>query len=116
MIGDERQDRFAHLKRRASERADRTVGRMRAGIASLRATRQKITAEALKQVTRESEPGFAGLSFQVIRWNPRAYALYREAAEAFTGVPVADSQRRGRQQRRSRRSQKRTPGSSYDPL
>ena len=36
----------------------------------------KITAESLKQVTRELEPGFAGVSFQVIRRNPRAYALY----------------------------------------
>src|SRR5688500_7244717 len=73
-------DPFAHLKRRASERADRTVERLRAGIAALQATGQKITAESLKQITRELEPGFAGLSFQVIRRNPRAYALYREAA------------------------------------
>src|SRR5438874_218183 len=63
-------DPFAHLKRRASERADRTVERIRAGIAALRAARMKITAESLKHATREMEPGFAGLSFQVIRRNP----------------------------------------------
>lgn len=72
-------DPFAHLKRQATERSDRTVERMSAGIAALRAGGQKITAESLKQATRELEPGFAGLSFQVIRRNPRAYALYREA-------------------------------------
>jgi hypothetical protein len=77
------QDPFARLRQRANERADRTVERLRAGIAALQATGQKITAESLKQITRELEPGFAGLSFQVIRRNPRAYAVYREAADAF---------------------------------
>ena len=42
------------------------------------------------------EPGFAGLSFQVIRRNPRAYALYREAADAFTAPAVADEQPRAK--------------------
>jgi hypothetical protein len=106
-------DSFAHLKRQATERSDRTVERARAGIAALRAGGQKITAESLKQVTRELEPGFGGLSFQVIRWNPRAYALYREAADAF-GVPAAgDGLPRPRRRRRVRR---RTPHASYDPL
>ena len=82
-------DPFARLKRQAAERSDRTVERIGAGIAALRAGGQKITAESLKQATRELEPGFAGLSFQVIRRNPRAYALYREAADAFA-VPAAD--------------------------
>src|SRR5438094_4454650 len=109
-------DPFVHLKRQASERSDRTVERLSAGIAALRAGGQKITAEALKQVTRELEPGFAGLSFQVIRRNPRAYALYREAAEAFSAAPAADKQRRGRRQRRSRASANRTPRSPYDRL
>src|SRR5260370_42128394 len=76
-------DPFAHLKQRAAERADRTVERLRAGIAALRSAEQKITAESLKQVTRELKPGFAGLSFQAIRRNPWAYALYRHAAAAF---------------------------------
>ncbi len=108
-------DPFAHLKQRAAERADRTVERMRAGIAALRAADQRITAESLKQVTRELEPGFAGLSFQVIRRNPRAYQLYREAASAFSAPATRDDQRRGKP-RRARRRATRTPRSSYDPL
>ena len=109
------EDPFAHLKQRAAERADRTVGRLRAGIAALRAADQKITAESLKQVTREVEPGFAGLSFQVIRRNPRAYALYRDAASAFAAPAVPDDQQRGKR-RRARRGASRTPRSSYDRL
>ena len=108
------EDPFAHLKQRAAERADRTVERLRAGIAALRAADQKITAESLKQVTRELEPGFAGLSFQVIRRNPRAYALYRDAASAFRAPATPDDQRRG--SRRARRGARRTPRSSYDQL
>ncbi|MDQ6673434.1 MAG: hypothetical protein M3069_22275, partial [Chloroflexota bacterium] len=108
-------DPFAHLKQRAAERADRTVERLRAGIAALRAAEHKITAESLKQVTRELEPGFAGLSFQVIRRNPRAYQLYREAASAFSGSPTADDQPRGKR-RRVRKSARRPPRTSYDPL
>src|SRR5260370_6401313 len=107
-------DPFAHLKQRAAERADRTLERLRAGIAALRAANQKITAESLKQVTRALEPGFAGLSFQVIRRNPRAYALYREAASAFSAPATSDDQRRG--SRRARRGARRTPRSSYDQL
>jgi hypothetical protein len=108
---EEAEDPFAHLKQRAAERADRTVERLRAGIAALRATDQKITAESLKQVTRELEPGFAGLSFQVIRRNPRAYQLYREAASAFTASATPDNKQRGK-----RRGARRTPRSAYDPL
>jgi hypothetical protein len=59
-------DPFAHLKQQAAERSERTVERTSAGIAALRKSAQKITAESLKQATRELEPGFAGLSFQVI--------------------------------------------------
>jgi hypothetical protein len=84
MSATKQSDPFAHLKQRASARAERTVERLRAGITALQARGQKITAETLKQITCELEPGFAGLSFQVIRRNPRAYALYREAADAFT--------------------------------
>jgi hypothetical protein len=40
------------------------------------------------QVTRDLEPGFAELSFQVIRRNTRAYALYREAADASSTLPT----------------------------
>ena len=109
------QDPFAHLKQRAAARADRTVERIRAGIAALTAAGQKITAESLKQVTRELEPGFTGLSFQVIRRNPRAYQLYREAASAFTASATPDAQQRGKR-RRARRGARRTPRSSYDPL
>jgi hypothetical protein len=107
-------DPFAHLKKRANERAERTLERVRTGIAALRARGQKITAESLKQVTRELEPGFAGLSFQVIRRNPRAYALYREAADAFTASLAPDNERRKR--RRARRASRKTPHASYDPL
>src|ERR1700682_4347149 len=109
------EDPFAHLKQRAAERADRTLERLRVGIAALRAADQKITAESLKQVTRELEPGFAGLSFQVIRRNPRAYELYREAASAFSAPATPDDQPRGNR-RRARRGTRRTPRSSYDPL
>src|SRR5260370_31623962 len=112
---DQKQDPFAHLKQRASERSDRTVERMRAGIAALRAADHKITAESLKQVTHDLEPGFAGLSFQVIRRNPRAYELYRDAANAFTAPATPDDKRR-RKRLRARRGASRTPRSSYDPL
>jgi hypothetical protein len=109
-------DPFAHLKQQASERSDRTVARTSAGIAALRANGRKITAESLKQATRELEPGFAGLSFQVIRRNPRAYALYREAADAFTAQTGNDKQPRVTRRRRRRGPSSRTPRSSYDPL
>jgi hypothetical protein len=109
-------DPFAHLKRQATERSDRTVERTSAGIAALRAGGQKITAESLKQATRELEPGFSGLSFQVIRRNPRAYALYREAAHAFSEQALADKPPRARRRRRVRGAGGRTPRSSYDPL
>lgn len=106
-------DPFAYLKRQATERSDRTVERIRAGIAALRADRKKITAESLKQATRDLELGFAGLSFQVIRRNPRAYALYREAADAFAAPAAGDRQPRPRRRQRARR---RTPHAAYDPL
>jgi len=109
-------DPFAHLKQQASERSDRTVERTKAGIAVLRAAGRKITAESLKQATRELEPGFAGLSFQVIRRNPRAYALYRDAADAFTTQAVNDKQPRAKRRRRQGGASGRTPRSSYDPL
>jgi hypothetical protein len=108
-------DPFAHLKQRASERADRTVDRLRAGVAALQATDRKITAESIKQVTRDLEPGFAGLSFQVIRRNARAYAIYREAADAFSTSRAIDDQQKKRR-RRGRSGAHRTPHSSYDPL
>jgi hypothetical protein len=114
MIEEQPEDPFAHLKQRALERAQRTVERMRAGIAALHGRGQTITAESLRQVTRELEPGFAGLSFQVIRRNPRAYALYREAADAFSASATSDDQRPKR--RRARRPNRRTPRASYDPL
>ena len=110
-----RQDPFAHLRQHASERADRTVARTRAGIAALRTAGQRITAESLKQATRDLEPGFTGLSFQVIRRNLRAYELYREAADAFT-APSAPDNERGRRRRRHARGATRKPHSSYDPL
>jgi hypothetical protein len=116
MSNPEGTDPFAHLKRQATERSHRTVERTSAGIAALRADGRKITAESLKQATRELEPGFAGLSFQVIRRNPRAYALYRDAADAFTVQAVADKQPRERRRRRVRGAGGRTPRSSYDPL
>ena len=108
-------DPFAHLKQRANERADRTVERLQAGIARLQATGDKITAESLKRITRELEPGFAGLSFQVIRRNPRAYALYREAADAFSTPAIRDNQQDKRRRRR-RADRRRTPRAAYDPL
>jgi hypothetical protein len=111
MRNPEPPDPFAHLRRRASERANRTLERLSAAIAALRSAGRKITAESLKQVTRELEPGFAGLSFQVIRRNARAYELYREAADAFTTQPTADKKRHVRRRRRPR-----TRHTSYDPL
>ena len=88
MMNPEVSDPFADLKRRATERADRTVERLRAGIAALQANGQKITAESIKQITRDLEPGFAGLSFKVVRRNASAYALYRDAADAFSTKPA----------------------------
>jgi hypothetical protein len=91
------------------------VERIRAGITALQATGRKITADSIKQVTRELEPGYAGLSFQVIRRNPRAYALYREVADAFRAEPTSNRKQR-RRHRRSGRSSRQEPRSSYDPL
>ena len=108
-------DRFAHLKQRASERADRTVERVRAGIGNLQARRLKITAESIKQTTRELEPGFSGVSFQVIRRNPRAYEIYREAADAFRAGSPSSKKQRGKRRRRTQASTERAR-SSYDPL
>jgi len=111
-------DRFAYLRQQASDRADRTVERTRAGIAVLQAAGQRITAESLKQATRELEPGFAGVSFQTIRRNPRAYALYRDTAEAFRDPPSGGSDRRRRKPNRQRRrkTEDRTTRALYDPL
>jgi hypothetical protein len=109
-------DAFAHLKQRAAERADRTVERIRAGIAALRANGGKITAESIKQVTRDLEPGFARLSFQVMRRNARAYALYREAADAFSGRQTFDGNPRKKRRRRVGRLPGQERRSPYDPL
>src|SRR5437868_13750392 len=106
---------YAHLKRRAIERANRTVERTRAGLAALRATGRKITTESLKQMTRDLETGFPGLSFQVIRRNARAYALCWEAADAFRAGPRSETRQRRRGQRRTRASA-RGSSSSYDPM
>jgi len=106
-------DPFAQLKQRASERSDRTVDRVQAGIRALQATGRKITAESLKQITRELEPGYSGVSFQVIRRNQRAYDLYRKAADAFALPSKSES---GERTSRRTRRRKRTPRPPYDPL
>jgi hypothetical protein len=109
-------DPFAHLKQRAQERARRTVERTRGAIRALRTRGEKITAEALERASRELEPGFAGLSFQVIRRNPTAYALYREAAEAFA-APAGETASPARTGRRpATRAGRRVPRAAYDPL
>src|SRR5690242_6907132 len=59
---------FPDLKRHASQRATGTVDRRAA--AAVRAASQKLTAGTIKQATRELEPGFARMSFQVIRRIP----------------------------------------------
>ena len=53
-----------------------------------------------------------------LRRNPRAYALYREAASAFSAPLTPAHQRRSKRPRARRGSQgaSRTPRSSYDPL
>jgi hypothetical protein len=109
-------DPFAHLKQHASERADRTVERLQAGITALRSAGRNITAESIRQMTRELEPGFAGLSFQVIRRNARAYVLYRDAATAFTSEAASAGRRKARGRRRARRGAGRNPPATYDPL
>jgi len=88
--------------------------RIRRGIATLQASGRKVTAESLKQVTHDLEPGFAGLSFQVISRNPRAYALYREAADAFNPEPTADNSQRSKRRRRTRASAQ-EPRAPYNP-
>ena len=48
MTAPERQeDPFAHLKQRASERADRTVERMRTGIAALQASSSPLSVSSI---------------------------------------------------------------------
>jgi hypothetical protein len=115
MTNPEASDPFAHLKRRATERADRTVERLQAAIDALQSNGQKITAESIKHVSRDLEPGSSGLSFQVIRRNARAYALYRDAADAFSAKPTSERKERKRGRRRARRSGQ-EPRSAYDPL
>jgi 4'-phosphopantetheinyl transferase EntD len=83
------------------------VERTRGAVLTLQARGQKVTADSLKQASRELEPGFAGLSFQVIRRNPAAYALYREAADAFAAParerPTAKRKKRRAETRAGRR-------------
>ena len=109
-------DRLAPLRQRAQERAQRTVERTRAAIEALQAQGAKVTAEAIKQASRDLEPGFVGLSFQVIRRNPTAYALYRETAEAFL-APAREKAPSLKERRRSRsRAGRRVPRAAYDRL
>jgi hypothetical protein len=110
-------DPLAHLKQRTQERAQRTVERTRSAILTLLQARgEKVTADSLKQASRELEPGFAGLSFQVIRRNPAAYALYREAADAFA-TPAREKPASRRKRRRvATRAGRRVPRAAYDPL
>src|SRR5215831_8270243 len=77
--------------------------------------REKVTADSVKQASRELEPGFAGLSFQVIRRNPAAYALYREAADAFA-APARVKTTSRRKRRRAATRGGRVPRATYDPL
>jgi hypothetical protein len=51
-------DPLAHLKQRAQERAQRTVERTRGAVLTLQARGQKVTADSLKQASRELAPGF----------------------------------------------------------
>jgi hypothetical protein len=110
-------DQFAHLKQRAQERAQRTVDRTRRAVLTLQERAEKVTADSLKLASRELEPGFTGLSFQVIRRNAAAYALYREAANAFA-APSRDrsTSRRKRRRASTTRAGRRLPRSTYDPL
>jgi hypothetical protein len=107
------EDPFAHLKARARERAQRTVERTRSAILLLQARKEKVTADSLKQVSRELESGFAGLSFQVIRRNPAAYALYRGAADAFGARAKTTTPTK---RRRAATRGGRVLGAAYDPL
>ena len=110
------EDRLAPLRQRAQERARRTVERTRAAIQALQGQGATVTAESIKQASRDLEPGFAGLSFQVIRRNPAAYALYREAAEAFL-APARQKGSSSKDRRRARfRAGRRVPRAAYDPL
>jgi hypothetical protein len=113
-------DPLAHLKQRAQERAQRTVERTRGAIRALQTRGAKVTAEAIELASRELEPGFGGLSFQVIRRNAAAYALYRGAADAFA-APVPEKPSSSRRRRRAgtpagTRSGRRLPRAAYDPL
>jgi hypothetical protein len=91
------------------------VERLRAGIAALQAKGERITAESLKRITRELEPGFAGLSFEVIRRNSHAYELYRVSADAFKTPSTGDLKPSRRSRRRARVSG-RLARSGYNPL
>jgi hypothetical protein len=71
----------------------------------------RVTADSIKQITRDLERGFSGLSFQVIRRIAFAYAMYREAADAFrTAGTETDTTRRKRRRRQASRT------GPYDPL
>ncbi len=109
-------DPFAHLKARASERSDRTVERLRAGVAALQASGRKITAESIKQIYTRTGARLLRPSFQVIRRNARAYALYRETADAFSAQPTPDGKQHRKRRRRAGRLLRQEPRSSYDLL
>jgi hypothetical protein len=113
-------DPLAHLKQRAQARAQRTVERTRGAIRALQTRGAKVTAESIRLASRELEPGYAGLSFQVIRRNAAAYALYRSAADAFA-APAAEKPPSPRTRRRAgtragTRAGRRVPRAAYDPL
>ena len=109
-------DPFAHLKQRAAERSDRTVERLRAGIAALRAADQKITAESLKQVTRELEPGFAGPQLPGDPPEPTRLRTLPRSRRRLQRTADTDRTATREATAAALEAPSLTPRSSYDPL
>jgi hypothetical protein len=100
--GESHDDPFAHLKRRANERAERTVERLRAGIAALQATGEKVTAESLKQITRQRPASWPKLQFVKATGSPCGEVSSRSPASAL--LMASDSRRTSLAMVRSRRA------------
>ena len=94
------------LREHALKMARRTVERLEAGIAQLHVASVAVTAKSIEAQT--------GLTFQTIRRNQEAYALYRDRAAAFRRPPpAARAGRRGKARRTT--SSPSTPD-TRDPL
>lgn len=89
-------DRYAHLRVRATARKQETVDRLRRGCIALKARDEPINVDTIKRET--------GLAHTVYsrRRNPDAYAVFVQYADFFHQSPKATPERPKRKRRRRR--------------